>query len=400
MDTIEKVSKIRGLNLGSWLLMEGYILGGRNIAESLFKDEFKKTLGVKQLKDFERLFRNHFINEDDFKTISCIGANTLRIPFNHRLLEKKPFSYSQEGFAYLDRAFDWAEKYNLGIILDLHAAAGAQNCDWHSDSSGKAMLFKSKILQKRTICLWQVIADRYKDKKGLIGYDFLNEPVLGSISTKVLKGFYSRLLKAVRSIDKESLIFLEGDVWAQKIDFLADLIQRNVAVSIHAYQPLSYVFNFTPFLRFPAKIENYCWNSEGVKRYLRPYYEFSKKNKVGIYVGEFGINWRGGFWGEDMWLQAMLKAFIDYRFGFTYWTYKAIAQYNFPDGLYQFIEDSRYINRAGPVIGWQTYPKYWKKDKEKIVDFWKTVNYTPNSKLLAILRRYWKNDHTGASNQE
>jgi len=382
--------KIKGINLGSWFLIEGYILGGRNISESFFKGRFKDIYGHKELGNFQKLFRDNFIQEEDFHNISLIGANTIRVPFNYRLIEKNPYSYSKEGLAYLDKVFLWARKYNLKIILDLHAAPGAQNCDWHADSSGKALLWKKKENQKRTFSLWQKIVERFKDEEALIGYDVLNEPVLGSAETNVLNKFYKELIKKIRVIDKNKIIFLEGSQWAQKIDFLEDLIGENISISIHTYQPLNYTFNFSSFYRFPGKIDRINWNAQTIYKYLEPYYEFSQKNKVYIFVGEFGINWRGGFWGELDWLTATLSAFTDFNFGYTYWTYKAIANNVFPDGVYQYIPNSKYINREGPVYGWETYLDYWKKEKNSIVDFWKTKNFKPNKQIINTLRRFFK----------
>ncbi|MCQ9204927.1 MAG: glycoside hydrolase family 5 protein [Omnitrophica bacterium] len=390
MSRLEVNKTIKGVNLGSWLLMEGYILGGRNISESIFKGNFKKIYGKKELEKFEYLFRKNFITKDDFKRIAHMGANSVRVPFNYRLIEKRPYFYSEEGFNYLEKIFAWATEQNLGIILDLHAACGAQNCDWHSDSAGKSLLWNNKEYQQRTIALWEVIADRFKDKKALIGYDLLNEPVLGRRSAAVLKRFYRQLIKRIRLIDKKNLIFLEGDIWAQRIDFLEPLIAEGISISIHTYHPLEFTFNFSPFYKFPGKIGKNTWDKAAIHRSLEPYFKFSQKNKVKIFVGEFGINWRGGFWGELDWLRDMLKAYDNYGFGYTYWTYKAIANSVFPDGLYQHIPNSKYINREGPVRGWDTYLDFWGKEKKKIVDFWNTTNFSPNRKIINLLKEFFK----------
>jgi len=380
--------KLRGVNLGGWLLMEGYILGGRNIAESKFKREFKKIYGEKELKKFEKAFRDNFIQEIDLKNVSSLGANCIRVPFSWRLLEKKPFVYDEKGFSYLKRVLDWAQVYNLKVILDLHAAIGSQNCDWHSDSSGKALLWRSKNFQKRTFRLWEEIAGRFKEEQALVGYDLLNEPVLKE--EEILKKFYQRLIKIIKDIDKKHIIFLEGNLWAQKIEFLKDLIEENISISIHTYQPLNYTFNFVPFYCFPGKIDNVFWNKDRIYKYLESYFKFSSKNKVKIFVGEFGINWRKNFFGELNYLETILNAFEEIGFSYTYWTYKAISNHIFPDGIYQYFPNSSYIKREGPIFGWETYFSLWKKEERKIIEFWRTKNFTPNREIIKVLKKFFR----------
>ena len=56
--------RLTGIAIGGWLMMEGYILGGRNIAERAFKKDLAQKQGKQALKDFTRLFRNTFVQED------------------------------------------------------------------------------------------------------------------------------------------------------------------------------------------------------------------------------------------------------------------------------------------------------------------------------------------------
>ncbi|MFA5337685.1 MAG: cellulase family glycosylhydrolase [Candidatus Omnitrophota bacterium] len=378
--------KLKGINLGSWLLMEGYILGGRNIAESIFKQNFKKANGAAALCEFERLFRDNFIKEEDFKNIAQMGANCIRLPFNYRLIVNNHL----DGLMYLKKAFNFANKYSLGIILDLHAAPGAQNCDWHSDSSGRAMFWEKEKFRKEALNIWDELVSKFKDEPSLIGFDIINEPVLEEKSTDILAEFYKEAIKRIKAIDKKHTIFLEGSLWAQRIDFLKDLIEENVSISIHTYQPLDFTFNFVPFYKFPGKISNEQWDKEKLEKYLEPYFLFSKNNKVPIFVGEFGINWRGGFWGELNWLENILETFDKFGFSYTYWTYKAVSGYVSPDGLYQYIQNSKYVMREGPVYGWENYITNFKKEKNKIVDFWQTKNFTPNNTIISKLKEHFK----------
>ena len=106
---------LRGVNLGGWLMMEGYMLAGRNIPEKAFKESFEKALGRDALEDFTRSFRDIFIQEEDIKTIKSWGATCVRIPFNYRLIEfeERPYSLNEEGLRYLNNAVKWCEEHGL-----------------------------------------------------------------------------------------------------------------------------------------------------------------------------------------------------------------------------------------------------------------------------------------------
>lgn len=198
------------------------------------------------------------------------------------------------------------------------------------------------------------------------------------------------MIRRIKAVDNKHVLFLEGNIWAQQIDFLADLLEDNVTVSIHYYNPLFYTFNFTPFTTFPGKVEGERWDERTVYRSLEPYHRFAVKNGIRIFAGEFGINWRGGFWGERTWLRSVLEAFESFGFDYTYWTYKAVANNAFPDGLYQYLPNSPYVRREGPLYGFENYYGLWKSDKEKITEFWRTGNYRQNRELIEILKKYFK----------
>ncbi len=376
------MNRLRGINLGGWLLMEGYILGGRNIPQGEFEDKFKKIYGRGALDRFLKLFRDNFITEKDIITIKSWNVNCIRVPFHYRVAERE--------VSYLEKLLIWAKKHGLKVILDLHAAYGSQNKDWHSDSRGIALLWKSKELRLKTISLWERLATLFKGYDSLYGYDILNEPVIEKEKLGLLVKLYKEIVRKIRSIDTKKIIFLEGNMWATKIDFLEELLTENVQISIHTYQPLNFTFNFIPYLKYPGKIDNVFWDRDRIYRYLAPYYRFSQKNKTKIFVGEFGINWRGGFWGEKRYLSHILDIFEEFGFSYTYWTYKSIKTYVFPDGVFQFLKNPPYVSREGPNLGWENYMYLWQKKKKEIIKSWRTENYFLNTSLFNILKRYFR----------
>jgi hypothetical protein len=67
-----------------------------------------------------------------------------------------------------------------------------------------------------------------------------------------------------------------------------------------------------------------------------------------------------------------------------------VANSCFPDGLYQFIPNNKYINRPGPVYGWENYLDAWGKEQKDIVSLWRTEGFTPNAALIATLKSDFK----------
>lgn len=374
---------LRGVNLGGWLMMEGYILHALNIAEQVFKKNFTRTLGKDALTSFERDFRNHFIQENDIKMIAGFGFNCIRVPFNSRAIEKRPYQYDGEGLKYLDNVIRWTEKYKVWLILDLHAACGAQNHDWHSDSLGPALLWQKKELRERTFKLWEFLVNRYKDKTAVAGYDLLNEAVLED--TKLLNTFYKQLIKTIRSADRNHILFVEGNRWAQDLECLEDFSDGNLAFSVHVYQPLEFTFNFIPHSQYLFETK------KSLQKLLSGYAATARRKQRPIYVGEFGVNARQGHDGEDVWVKDTLSCFQEFGFHWTYWTYKAVKNSVFPDGIFSYLENPPWVNRGGPRLGWDTYSSLWPEHREQMIESWRTENFSLNTAILDALRRSGSN---------
>ena len=78
----------------------------------------------------------------------------------------------------------------------------------------------------------------------------------------------------------------------------------------------------------------------------------------------------------------------EFDFHWTYWTYKAIKNFSYPDGILSYRENPPWVNRGGPLMGWQTYPQQWKTAKRKMIRSWETKNFRENTKILKALQKY------------
>ena len=170
------MEKLRGVNLGNWLVLEKWI------SEALFSgttamDETYLCLELGHERAAERLkvHRDEFITERDFEDIAAKGFNAVRIPVPFFLFEDMgPYIHCYE---YLDRAFDWAEKFGLKILVDLHTAPGGHNGTDNSGICGICTWSTRPRYVELTVEVLEKIARRYGRREALWGIGVLNEPM-------------------------------------------------------------------------------------------------------------------------------------------------------------------------------------------------------------------------------
>jgi len=240
--------------------------------------------------------------------------------------------------------------------------------------------------QIKTYQLWEILADRYKDNSCIAGYDLLNESVTDNV--KLLNQLYHQLIKTIRAIDQNHILFIEGNKWATDISCLDEFADDNYVLSIHSYEPLDFTFNFIPHLRYPFNQKGRICNKDTLRQHLDQYKIVADKRNVPVFVGEFGVNTREGLYGEHQWVEDKLDHFEQYGFHWTYWTYKSIKNNAFPDGLYSYKENPPWVNRLGPDMGWDTFHKHWPNKKEDMIESWSTKNFSENKYLIQILQKY------------
>jgi len=108
------MKKIKGVNLGNWLVLEKWMLPemfeGTGAEDEVW---LNRKMNPAELKEKMKEHRDTFITEQDFAFIKEQGIWLLRIPVPYFIFgDRPPFNGCVE---YLDKAFDWAEKYGLQI---------------------------------------------------------------------------------------------------------------------------------------------------------------------------------------------------------------------------------------------------------------------------------------------
>lgn len=205
-----------GLGVGSWLNMEHFMLGLPG-TDAQIRKTFEEVLGKEDGEKFFESFILNFLTDEDFRFLKEMGVNLLRVPFSYRLFidDLNPHAYKEEGFRYMDRLLALCTKYEIFLMPDLHTTPGGQNPDWHSDNmTGIPQFWHFRIFQEQIVKLWKAIAARYKEEPFLLGYDLLNEPFLMPKKEGLLNAFLEEVTTAVREVDPNHIIFIEGDFFS------------------------------------------------------------------------------------------------------------------------------------------------------------------------------------------
>lgn len=170
------MKQLKGVNLGNWLVLEKWmsedLYSGTNAADETYlclalDDEEKRA----RLK----VHRDGYVTSRDFCNIAARGFDIVRIPVPFFLFEDcGPYLACDK---YLDKAFDWALRYNIKILIDLHTVPGSQNgtdnagicgiCQWHT---------KTEYVDY-TLAVLEKMAEKYGNHSALWGIEVLNEPM-------------------------------------------------------------------------------------------------------------------------------------------------------------------------------------------------------------------------------
>ncbi len=289
---------LRGINLGNWLVPEGYMFKFQKTSSPrLIYQMFNELLGNTDAAVFWKKFRDSYITKEDITFIKSCGFNSIRIPFHYQFFISidNPEVEVSEGLNLLKRVVKWCEEENLYVILDMHCAPGGQTGDNIDDSYGYPALFESETAQEATIKAWVKIAREFKTNRTVIGYDLLNEPIahyfnVESLNPK-LEPFFKKLISEIRKVDDNHIVFIGGAQWNSNFKIFGPPFDKNSVYTFHKY--------WTP----------------SDKSVIQEYIDYREKFNVPIWMGESGEN-------TNEWIAAFRKTLEENNIGWCFWPYK------------------------------------------------------------------------------
>ncbi|PKA59483.1 hypothetical protein AXF42_Ash016507 [Apostasia shenzhenica] len=265
---------------------------------------------------------NNFIVEDDFKFLSENGLTAVRIPVGWwiRFDENPPHPFVGGSLKALDNAFSWAEKYDVKVILDLHAAPGSQNGWEHSGTrDGLLSWGQTDDTINESIAAIDFLASRYSKRSGLYAVELINEPLAPGVTLNSLEKYYKAGYNAVRKYTNAHVIMSNrlsiGDP-TELVQFASGF--SGSVIDVHYYNLFSDVFEGMSVQQNIDFVKNDRSTTLG---------SLTVANGPLIFIGEWTDEWDVSDATEEDYKrfgEAQLDVYGRATFGWCYWTLKNV----------------------------------------------------------------------------
>jgi hypothetical protein len=295
---------LRGIGTGNWMIQEGYMMQTSSVAGTMheFKAKLQGSIGTEKTDSFYTVWLDSHFREIDADSMKSWGFNSVRVAMHYKWftppIDDEPvpgqITWIDRGFIMIDSLLEWCGKNEMYLILDLHGAPGGQGKDANiSDyDPSKPSLWESKANKDKTIALWRKLAERYSNEPWIGGYDLINETnwTFAAGDTQ-LKTLFVNITNAIREVDQNHIIFIEGNWFANDYTGLTPPWDNNMAYSFHKY----WSDNTLGSIDFATKIRN--------------------THNVPIWLGETGEN-------SNPWFTSLITLCEKNRIGWSWWPVK------------------------------------------------------------------------------
>ncbi|KXN67043.1 glycoside hydrolase family 5 protein [Conidiobolus coronatus NRRL 28638] len=198
-DNTASSNKIRGVNLGGWLVLE------RWLTPSLFQglpdsavDEWSFCSQLGQTQCLQKLQQHWqtWVTFSDLQTLRDAGINLIRIPIGYwsfNTVQGEP--YVQGAVPYMIQAINWAKQLGMKVMVDFHGLPGSQNGFDNSGRKGDIKWTWDEGTVERSLEIMQGICDQILAPNMYSGviqsFELVNEPLGAALNNTKLAQYYA-----------------------------------------------------------------------------------------------------------------------------------------------------------------------------------------------------------------
>lgn len=329
---------LRGINLGGWLVAE------RWMTPELFQDitdqgerAIGREVGFDTASRRLEAHRRTFITEEDFRAIADLGFEVVRLPVGYWLFEDDEGFVSGE--SYVDKAFRWAMKHKLGVILDFHGLQGSQNGYDHSGQAGKVQFYK-RANRRRALQTMKHLSQRYGHEPALVAIEIINEPKVRWFLWRLLR-YYDDAFRVAQRFVAPNVKIIVSDAF-KPLRMAKALARRNygeqLVLDVHLYQAFSGHDQTQTFEQHIQKVTN-DWQA-----LLTELREYVPEILVGEWSAGLPSNAYDGLVGGEAenvaeYYTAQERLFDELSWGHCYWSYRTPG-----GGVWDYRTMARYLS--------------------------------------------------------
>ncbi|MBC8108340.1 MAG: cellulase family glycosylhydrolase, partial [Anaerolineae bacterium] len=313
------IVRLRGVNLGGWLLHEAWMdpMDNSGLPDDVsLRNTLESRFGEATADRVIATYASNWITLQDLDNIKAAGLNMIRVPFSYRTLMDASFNWRADAFTQMDWVINEAWKRGLYTVLDFHGVPGGASSFQSSGVNGGGAFWSNSTYQDRAVEIWQRIAQRYTGNPAIAAYDLINEPN-ATPSSSALWNMYNRMYTTIRAADPDHTVQMEGNWDWNSLPNPNNFGWTNIVYHTHAY-----VFNSDGSEPTLAQLQGQ------VNWQVADYNNHASWN-VPSYVGEFNMNSSAAAWNYA------IDSFNNNGMSWTPWSYKLNNWVGNSWGLYE-----------------------------------------------------------------
>lgn len=176
--------------------------------------------------------KNEAFKEDDFRMISRLGFNFVRLPMDYRcwIVNGDWRTFDDKTLKEVEQAVDLGRRYGVHVSLNFHRGPGYTV----AQPPEKKSLWTDPEAQEVFAMHWREFARRFKGiPSDQVSFNLVNEPA--DVKPEVYARAVKPAIEAIRAEDPDRLIISDGLQWGRNP--CMDLVPMQVAQATRGYEP-------------------------------------------------------------------------------------------------------------------------------------------------------------------